>query len=164
MGIPPLINTDSSELYFTSHVLMCVDSHSWRSWSSCSMFDMYCFSEDQNERITRDPNTKVYWTIHIMHHNPKEMQDIGNTTVYGIICSTVSNKGSKCHHHHEKVVPFTGFLLETTAITGKVPEKVVFVLTMHFCSFSALFGLDVDLKQKRESKMPLLYVPYVPND
>lgn len=54
------------------------------------MFDMYCLSEDQKERITSDLNTNVYWKIHIMHHNHKEMQDIGNPTVYGIIYCTVS--------------------------------------------------------------------------
>lgn len=154
MRIPPLIHTDSSQLYFTSHVLMCVDSHSWRSWSSCSMFDMYCFSEDRNERITSDLNSLflVYWTMHIMHHNHKEMhRDIGNMIVYSIIYYAVSkptswilNKGSV--PTIMKMLSFTGFLLKTTAITENIPEKVVFVLTMLFCSFSALFGFHVHLK------------------
>lgn len=31
---------------FTSHVLMCVDSHSCRTLSSCEMLDTYCFPEE----------------------------------------------------------------------------------------------------------------------
>lgn len=48
------LKTSPGLLRFTSHVLMCADSHSWRIESSCSMLDKYCFSKGKTRRTAND--------------------------------------------------------------------------------------------------------------
>lgn len=50
----------------TSHVLMCVDSHSWRTLSNCSMLDMYYFSSGPMRTI-RQINEEAEFILHLLY-------------------------------------------------------------------------------------------------
>lgn len=55
------------DVRFTSHVLMCVASHSWRMESSCSMLDIYCFSRGKNS-IKSDLTAQMYLQPYMSHN------------------------------------------------------------------------------------------------
>lgn len=127
---------DSSQLHatssvFTSHVLMCADSHSWRTKSSCSMLDRYCFSGGKTGTIA---------THFVMH-----------SCYFSIIVTDIWVPRWK----QEVNIPTNPRLFQR----NQRPNIYIFVLTSLLCSFSTLFGFGVHLiwRKKGISLIPGIY-------
>lgn len=117
------------DIRFTSHVLMCVDSHSWRMESSCSMLDIYCFSRGKNS--INSPNVLAT----LSHNFQNVFFDTARQRL--LFLDSPLKPRSKCGSIYIK------------STSGKPQRpRIFFVLTSFNCSFSTLFGFVGHLVEK----------------